>query len=216
MNALSISQDPLTASKPFDKNRNGFVIGEGSCVLVLEELNSALDRNAPIIAEICGYGLSGDAYKATSPSPDGRGAQNCMRMAIKDAGIKSSDVGYLNAHSTSTPVGDSIEVNAIENIFNNSDNSSFFVSSTKGSTGHLLGAAGALEAAFTVLALRDGLLPPTINLDTPDPLPINFQHISNKSISYEDTTNKKLNYAMKNSFGFGGFNASVVFKRYIA
>lgn len=224
LKALSSSQDPLRASRPFDTARDGFVIGEGACILVLEELENAKKRNAPIIAEIKGYGLSGDASHITSPSPDGRGAKNCMKMAIRDAGIKASDIGYLNAHATSTPVGDNIELEAIEAVFSErvdmGESRPFipplYVSSTKGATGHLLGAAGALEAAFTVLALRDGHLPPTLNLDDVGKQRDLIRHIPKKSIKYneivfEDNQRRKLKFAMKNSFGFGGTNASIVF-----
>lgn len=216
MKALSTSSDVVNASKPFDSNRDGFVMGEGACVMVLEELSSALKRNAPIIAEVCGYGLSADAHGLTSPSPDGRGAKKCMEMAIRMANIQPCDIGYLNAHATSTPIGDVIEAIAIDSLFscNTTTTSEIFVSSTKGATGHLLGAAGSIEAAFTVLALRDGLIPPTLNMHSIDFTPRNFAHVPLDSIAYYDRTSKPLRFALKNSFGFGGMNASVVFSAY--
>ena len=216
MKALSTCNDPLTASRPFDKKRDGFVMGEGSCVLVLEELETAISRNANIIAEICGYGLSADAFHATSPSESGEGAQKSMIMAIKNAGIQPSEIGYLNAHATSTPTGDQIESKAIDQIFSNNNNieTKLYVSSTKGATGHLLGAAGAIELAFTALALRDNMIPPTLNLHDVDNIPKNFNHVPLKSINYNVQTNKSLKYVMKNSFGFGGINVSLVLKRY--
>ena len=217
MKALTTYDDPLNASRPFDKSRDGFVIGEGSCVLVLEELNAALNRNSNIIAEICGYGLSADAFHPTSPSGTGEGAQKSMIMAIKNAGITPSEIGYLNAHATSTPTGDNIESIAIDRVF--SDNlkskAKLFVSSTKGATGHLLGAAGAIELAFTALALRDNMIPPTLNLHEIEKEPQNFSHVPLKSINYTEQSNKSsLQYAMKNSFGFGGINVSLILKRY--
>ena len=217
MKALTVSTDPSAASRPFDLQRNGFVIGEGSCVLVLEDLEFAARRGAPIIAEVVGYGLSGDAFHATSPSAEGKGAELAMTKALKDAGISSSEVGYINAHATSTPVGDVIEASAIDKVFaggRGDTPSALFVSSTKGATGHLLGAAGAIEAAFTALGLRDGLLPPTLNLVEPAHKAANFRYVAQSSISYKDETGKDLRYAMKNSFGFGGMNASMIFKRY--
>lgn len=216
MKALSTCSDPLTASKPFDKNRDGFVIGEGSCVLVLEELSVALSRNSNIIAEICGYGLSADAFHPTSPSQTGEGARKSMTMAIKNAGIKPCEIGYLNAHATSTPTGDQIERIAIDNVFNNNlnNNTKLYVSSTKGSTGHLLGAAGAIELAFTALALRDNMIPPTLNLKDIENEPKNFNHVPLKRINYLEQNNKPLKYVMKNSFGFGGINVSLILSKY--
>jgi len=219
MKALTATADPLAASRPFDSHRNGFVIGEGSCVLVLEDLDHALRRGAPIIAEVVGYGLSGDAFHATSPSAEGKGAELAMKKALKDAGISTGDVGYINAHATSTPVGDVIEASVIDKVFarDRSDSDTpcpLFVSSTKGATGHLLGAAGALEAAFTVLGLRDGMLPPTLNLVEPAHTAANFQYVAKTSINYHEKSGKNLRYAMKNSFGFGGMNASMIFKKY--
>eukprot|EP01038_Epipyxis_sp_PR26KG_P011698 gene11698-15662_t len=228
MKALSTNDNPLTASKPFDKHRNGFVISEGAAVLVLEELDTAVKRNANIIAEIVGYGLSGDAFHATSPALDGEGAQRSMIMAIHDAGISPHDIGYINAHATSTPLGDKIELNAINEVFkdrkinDNKNYSKLFVSSTKGATGHLLGAAGAMEIVFTALALKTGKIPPTINLNNPESRDNNmedvFHHVPNKSIDYYNDINHPyhLKYALKNSFGFGGVNCSLVLKKYDA
>jgi 3-oxoacyl-[acyl-carrier-protein] synthase II len=234
MRALTSNQDPYTSSKPFDKNRNGFVIAEGACVLILEEYEHAIKRNAPIIAEICGYGLSSDSHHITSPSPTGDGAIRSMKMALNDANINIHQIGYVNAHATSTPVGDSIEANAVasmvmaidtsSNSNSNSNSSSnhrhdkILISSTKGSTGHLLGAAGALESAFTALAIRDNIVPPTLNLNEIDcgnsNVTDSLTFVANKSVTIEvDVEDKKqgLQYALKNSFGFGGTNASIVF-----
>lgn len=208
-------EEDLKSSRPFDVNRSGFVMGEGAGMLVLEELESALKRKAPIIAEICGYGLSGDAYHATSPSPDGRGAMQSMSMALQDAGISASSVSYFNTHATSTPLGDQIEVQAITNLLQQEPASHpVYVSSTKGSTGHLLGAAGAVETAFTALAIQSNRIPPTLNLDTIDPALIKaeFQHVPNQAIEYDNQS--AFNYALKNSFGFGGTNASLVLGRF--
>lgn len=215
MRALTKSSDPLSASRPFDSQRDGFVLGEGSCVLVLEELSHALRRNAPIIAELSGYGLSGDAHHITAP--DGQGAQRCMRSALEDAGLAPRDISYINAHATSTPIGDAQEAAAIDAVFG-PDNPTqsekprchpLYVSSTKGATGHLLGAAGALEAGFAALAVHHAALPPTLNLTTA--LPATFTHIS-KTINIMDKT--QCNHALTNSFGFGGTNASLIFSRY--
>jgi 3-oxoacyl-[acyl-carrier-protein] synthase II len=232
MKALSLESDPLLASRPFDSKRNGFVIGEGAAILVLEELETALKRNAPIIAEICGYGLSGDAYHPTSPSLDGEGAARCMHTALRDANIDPNLVGYINAHATSTPAGDAAEVSAIQSVFSDvvsgaksSRNVPLYVSSTKGATGHLLGAAGAMEAAFTAFALQTGVLPPTLNLENIESNVCGgetFQHVPKKSLIYSEQNNDKygsghvLQYAVNNSFGFGGTNASLVLKKWVA
>jgi 3-oxoacyl-[acyl-carrier-protein] synthase II len=222
-------------SRPFHSGRNGFVIGEGAGVLVLEELASAQRRGARIFAEVCGYGLSGDAFNATSPPEDGNGAVRSMRMALRDAGIAPGQVGYVNAHATSTPAGDAAEVAAIREVFGGSSAGSadgsaggsvegsdaapaLFVSSTKGATGHLLGAAGAVEAIFTVWALHTGRLPPTLNLDQVDPALQGggvFAHVPQRSVCYADVAGRELKYAVKNSFGFGGTNASLVLGTYV-
>ena len=213
MRALSQSDQPQYASRPFDKDRSGFVIAEGACVLVLEEYESAIKRNAPIIAEICGYGMSADAFHITTPSPNGEGAVRSMRSAMKDAGITASAIQYVNAHATSTPQGDTIEAAAVTQVFLGSEHEQrrdiqinpIYMSSTKGATGHLLGAAGALEVALTALAVRDGVMPATLNLLQPDPIPApGLELISTAAIQ------KKVSYALKNSFGFGGTNASLV------
>lgn len=208
--------DPLTCSRPFDIKRNGFVMGEGAGVLVLEDLESAQKRGAKIIAELCGYGLSGDAYHTTSPSEDGSGAYNSMKMALKDAKITASDLQYVSAHATSTPLGDTIEVLAIERLFEGveSSPSKLYISSTKSSTGHLLGAAGVVESAFTALSMKTGILPPTLHLQDIDPKVQRehlFEHIPKTAINYQEKTQKTLRYALKNSFGFGGTNATLIF-----
>lgn len=211
--------DVQRTSRPFHQQRNGFVMGEGAGVLVLEELSVALKRGANILAEVCGYGLSGDAFNATSPPAEGDGAVRSMHMAIQDAGISAHDIGYVNAHATSTPVGDAAEVAAIRTVFGSptqgtagARKETLYVSSTKGATGHLLGAAGAVESIFTVWALHSSQLPPTLNLDQLDPALQGgsvFSHVPNVSVKHE------FRYALKNSFGFGGTNASLVFGRYI-
>lgn len=230
MKALSTSTDPAAASRPFDEARNGFVLGEGAAVLVLEEMTAALRRGAPIVAEICGYGLTGDAFHATSPAQDGDGAVRCMSMAIADAGLRPSDIGYVNAHATSTPMGDAIEARAIKTVFQqpgrddaSTRRSPLYVSSTKGATGHLLGAAGALEAAFTAFAVRSGQIPPTLNLTATDAAAQGegvFSHVPLRSIDYSSHAHPQfgggpheLRYALTNSFGFGGTNAALVLGR---
>jgi len=207
--STSFNHCPDKASRPFHVQRDGFVMAEGAAVLVLEEVNHALERNATILCELKGYGISGDAYHITSPDPQGKGAIRAMKMALDDAGIKPEDVDYVNAHATSTPVGDEIEAKAIESALMNRKERvrDLFVSSTKGATGHLLGAAGALEAAFTVMSIARGVLPPTINLED-DPmchLDLTFRHIIGSPLS-RDT-----NVAISNSFGFGGANSCLVF-----
>ena len=207
LKALSVNN----ISKPFDKNRDGFILGEGSTVLILEELNNALNRNANIYCEIVGYGIYSDAYHLTSPSPDGNGAINSMKLALRNANINANDVNYINAHATSTIIGDNIEAMAIDTVFNNNNNNNnnLYVSSLKGHIGHLLGAAGAIESAITILSLKNNILIPTFNLNEYDYIPKNFQHIMNKSLEIND-----LKYCMKNSFGFGGINTSIIFKKY--
>lgn len=209
MRALSTQYNdrPQEASRPWDEGRDGFVMGEGAGVLILEELDHAKKRGAKIYAEIVGYGLSGDAYHVTAPSEDGDGAYRSMRMAVRRAAIDPSAIGYINAHGTSTPLGDTIEIKAVRRLFGE-EISSVSMSSTKSAIGHLLGAAGAVEAIFSIQALLEGILPPTLNLHNPsegcegvDLLPLNAKE-------------KNINYALSNSFGFGGTNASVIFKRY--
>lgn len=209
--ATKFNDAPEKASRPFDRDRNGFVMGEGSGILVLEELEHAKRRNADILAEVCGYGLSGDASHITSPHPDGRGAFLAMRAALRDAQLTPDDVGYLNAHATSTPIGDNIEANAIAKLFG-ANVKHLHVSSTKGAHGHLLGAAGNLEAIFTVLACRDAVLPPTLNLqNVPDELQF-LNIVANEKRRWENDGRKRV--ALKNAFGFGGTNASLCFSEY--
>mmetsp|Transcript_7490 Transcript_7490/g.9004 ORF Transcript_7490/g.9004 Transcript_7490/m.9004 type:complete len:429 (+) Transcript_7490:180-1466(+) len=199
---------PELASRPFDKHRDGFVMGEGAGVVILEEENHALNRGANIYAEVSGYGLSGDAFHMTAPAESGRGAINCMRMAMKHASLSPKDIDYINAHATSTPIGDDIENLAIENVLGERLPSSVNVSSTKGATGHLLGAAGAVEAIFTILAVKTNILPPTVNLTELDEL-LKFNYIPNTSQEVE------VKAALCNSFGFGGTNASLAFTKHI-
>jgi 3-oxoacyl-[acyl-carrier-protein] synthase II len=203
--STSFNDTPEKASRPYDKDRDGFVMGEGAGVVVLEEFEHAKARGAKIYAELIGYGLSGDAHHITAPAPDGDGAQRCMTMAIKRAGIALAEIDYINAHGTSTPMGDEIELNAVQRIVGNAAGR-ISMSSTKSATGHLLGAAGAVEAIFSVLAMRDQILPPTINLDNPSvETPIDLvPHTPRK---------REINTVLSNSFGFGGTNASLVFRR---
>jgi 3-oxoacyl-[acyl-carrier-protein] synthase II len=200
----SRNDDPQRASRPFDKDRDGFVIGEGAGVMVLESLESARKRDAKIYAEIVGYGASADAYHITAPPEDGEGAVRCMRAALADAGAKPEDVGYINAHATST-MADAIETRAIKTVFGAATR--IPVSSTKSMTGHLLGAAGGIEAVFSVLAMHRETLPPTINLATPDPA-CDLDYIPNTA------RRSRVDVAMSNSFGFGGVNACLVFRRF--
>lgn len=207
MRALSQRNgDPQRASRPWDKDRDGFVVGEGAGILVLEELETARRRNAPILAEIVGYGMSGDAYHISAPSEDGEGAYRVMRNALKDAGLSPEQIDYINAHGTSTPVGDKIETQAIKRMFGEHAYK-LAVSSTKSMTGHLLGGAGGLEAGITVLALRDQLAPPTVNYETPDP-ECDLDYVPNTARPM------KIDYALSNSFGFGGTNGCLIFKKY--
>lgn len=207
MRALSRrNDDPKTASRPFDKDRDGFLIGEGGGILILENLDHALKRGAKIYGEIVGYGMSGDAYHITMPSQDGDGAKRCMAMAIKDAGITPDKVDYINAHGTSTPFNDVIETRAIKDLFGDHAKN-LKISSTKSMTGHLLGAAGAVESIYTVMALHEGIIPPTINLENQDP-ECDLDYVPNKAVKHNAI------YGLSNSFGFGGTNASLLFKKY--
>jgi 3-oxoacyl-[acyl-carrier-protein] synthase II len=209
MRALSTRNDePTRASRPFDKDRDGFVIGEGAGILVLEELEFAKARGAKILAEIIGYGMSADAYHMTGIAPEGAGAQRSMRAALKDAGIQPEAVGYINAHATSTPAGDGNESRAIELVFGEHAMSHRLkISGTKSMTGHLLGGAGGLEAAISVLALQHQMLPPTINLDNPDP-ECRLDYVANKAMAHS------FDVALSNSFGFGGINATLIMRRW--
>ncbi|GAC1617320.1 MAG: beta-ketoacyl-ACP synthase II [Candidatus Acidiferrum sp.] len=207
MKALSTrNDDPSHASRPFDSGRDGFVVGEGAGILILESLEHAQRRNAPILAEIVGYGMSGDAYHITQPAENGDGAFRVMRAAMKDAKLTPDDISYVNAHGTSTPLGDVIETRALKRAFGERAKM-IPISSTKSMTGHLLGGAGGLEAGISVLALRDQILPPTINLETPDP---------ECDLDYVPNVARKapVEYALSNSFGFGGTNAALIFKRW--
>jgi 3-oxoacyl-[acyl-carrier-protein] synthase II len=201
------NDDPKRASRPFDKDRDGFVIGEGSGVIMLEALDCALERGARIYGELAGYGLSADAYHITAPPPDGDGAVRAMRSALACAGLDTTDIQYINAHGTSTATNDKTETTAIKQVFGDYAYK-LAVSSTKSVTGHLLGAAGGIEAIATVMALRDQVLPPTINYETPDP-ECDLDYVPNKPRRMEN-----LNAALSNSFGFGGQNACLVFVRY--
>lgn len=208
MGALSTRNDePTLASRPFDKDRDGFVLGDGSGVLVLESLAHAKARGATILAELAGFGMSDDAHHITAPSTNGDGAARAMQYAIADAGIDACDIGYINAHGTSTPAGDVAESQAIETVFT-ACKDTILVSSTKSMTGHLLGAAGAIEAIFSILALQEQTVPPTINLDNVDEN-CTLDYVANKARRVSD-----LNYTMSNSFGFGGTNGSLVFARW--
>jgi 3-oxoacyl-[acyl-carrier-protein] synthase II len=207
LRALStgFNETPTKASRPYDRDRDGFVMGEGAGIVVLEELEHAKARGATIHAELIGYGLSGDAYHITAPAPDGDGALRCMTAAVKRAGIQPGEIDYINAHGTSTPLGDEIELGAVQRLVGNSA-SRVSMSSTKSSIGHLLGAAGAVEAIFSILAMRDGVAPPTLNLDNPSvDTPIDLvPHRARR---------RDIDVVLSNSFGFGGTNASLVFRR---
>jgi 3-oxoacyl-[acyl-carrier-protein] synthase II len=205
MRALSTRNDePERASRPFDKDRDGFVMGEGAGVIILEEYEHAKKRGAKIYCELAGYGLTADAYHMSAPLPGGEGASRCMGMAMKHAKVNPGDVDYINAHGTSTPVGDICETKAVKHAFGEHAKG-LLVSSTKSMTGHLLGAAGAVEMAASVLAMRDGIVPPTINLDNPDP-ECDLDYVPHRA------REKKVKVAISNSFGFGGHNSSVVIK----
>lgn len=204
--AMTVDPDPETACRPFDKNRSGFVMGEGAGILILEELEHALNRGANILGEVVGYGCTNDAYHITAPHPEGLGGIRAMQMAIEDAGIKPEEVDYINAHGTSTPLNDSSETTVIKKVF--SDHAyKLAVSSTKSMTAHLLGAAGGIEAIITVMALKEGFLPPTIHLETPD---------EECDLDYIPNTGRKkdIRIALSNALGFGGHNAVLAFKKF--
>jgi len=206
MKALSTRNDePEKASRPFDKERDGFVVGEGSGILILEEREQALKRGAKIYAEVIGYAANGDAYHMTAPAPEGEGAARCMRLALKDAGIAPTDVDYINAHGTSTEYNDANETTAIKAVFGEQA-ARLAVSSTKSMTGHLLGAAGAVEGVYSALALHHGIIPPTINYENPDPA-CDLDYVPNQARKAD------INVALSNSFGFGGTNGCVIFRR---
>lgn len=206
MKALSTRNDnPTAASRPWDKDRDGFVMAEGAGILILEEYEHAVARGAKIYAEVAGYGLSGDAYHITAPAPNGEGGMRAMQAAIKDAGLQPSDIDYINAHGTSTGLGDMGELNAVKTLFSGTN---ACMSSTKSMTGHLLGAAGAVESIFCVMAIRDDIVPPTINLENPEEEVGDFNLVPNKA------QQKEVNVALSNSFGFGGTNASLVLKKF--
>jgi len=207
MRALSTrNHEPAKASRPFDRERDGFVIGEGAGIIILEEMGLALKRGAPILAEVVGYGMSGDAFHITAPAEDADGAVRVMQSTLNDSGILPEQVEYINAHGTSTPYNDKLETLAIKKVFGEHA-AKLAVSSTKSMTGHLLGGAGGLEAGITVLALRDQILPPTINLENPDP-DCDLDYVPNQS------RQATVEYALSNSFGFGGTNAALLFRRY--
>jgi 3-oxoacyl-[acyl-carrier-protein] synthase II len=207
MKALSTRNDaPEKASRPFDKNRDGFVMGEGAATLVLEDYEHAIKRGAPILAELVGFGFTADAYHLTAPAPGGEGAVRSMKLCIEDAKIKPEEVDYINAHGTSTYYNDKSETQAIKTLFGDHAYK-LIVSSTKSMTGHLLGAAGAIEAVVTVLTLMNDIIPPTINLEEPDP-ECDLNYAPNKAVE------RKVNYAISNAFGFGGHNVSLLFKKY--
>src|SRR5262249_51021417 len=203
--STGFNDTPTKASRPYDKDRDGFVLGEGAGILVLEEYEHAKRRGAKIYAELIGYGLSGDAYHITAPAPDGDGAYRCMAAALKRAGISAGDLDYINAHGTSTPMGDEIELGAVQRLLGNAAGR-VAMSSTKSSTGHLLGAAGAVEAIFSILAIRDRVAPPTINLDNPS-VETAIDLVPHQS------KRRDVGIVLSNSFGFGGTNASLIFRR---
>ena len=208
LRALSTrNNDPQKASRPFDKERDGFIMGEGAGVIILEELQHALKRNAPIYCELIGYGMSGDAYHITAPDPEGDGAARCMRMCLKDARLKPEEVDYINAHGTSTVYNDKVETLAIKKVFGEHAKK-LAISSTKSVTGHLLGAAGGVETIACALAIKEGIAPPTVNLENPDP-ECDLDYVPNKP------RKMKINIAISNSLGFGGHNACLAFKKYV-
>jgi 3-oxoacyl-[acyl-carrier-protein] synthase II len=204
--STGFNETPNRASRPFDMSRDGFVMGEGAGMLIIEALSHALARGATPLAELVGYGTTADAHHITSGPEDGNGARRAMEVAIAQAGIAPHDIGHLNAHATSTPVGDLGEIRAVKSVFGS--NNTIAVSGTKSATGHLLGAAGGLEAIFTILALRDQIAPPTLNLSAPDPEADGIDFVANEARGVE------MEYAISNGFGFGGVNASAVFRRW--
>ena len=208
MRALSTSynENPELASRPWDKNRDGFILSEGSGILVLEEYEHAKKRSANIYSELIGYGLSGDAYHPTAPASDGDGGYRAMKMALDNAKLETNEIDYINAHGTSTPLGDEIEFNSVKKLFNKSSNT-LLMSSTKSSTGHLLGASGAIEAIFSILSIRDGIVPPTLNLEE---ISENCEGIN---LVPKISLKKKISKVLSNSFGFGGTNVSLIFKK---
>lgn len=207
MKALSVRNDePEKASRPFDRDRDGFVMGEGAGVMILESLGHALSRGARIYAEVSGYGMTADAYHITSPAPEGEGAARCMEIALRDGGIRPSEVDYINAHGTSTRYGDELESSAVKKVFGEHAHK-LAISSTKSMTGHLLGAAGGVEAVICILSMLNNIVPPTINLDNPDPQ-CDLDYVPHKA------RQMTVNCAMSNSFGFGGTNACLIFKRF--
>ena len=203
--STGFNDEPERASRPYDRDRDGFVMGEGAGVVVLEEYEHAKARGAKIYGEVIGYGMSGDAFHITSPAPDGDGAFRCMRAAMKRAGIEASDIDYINAHGTSTPMGDELELKAVERLVGNAA-ATLSMSSTKSAVGHLLGAAGAVEAIFSLLAMRDGIVPPTLNLENPSVE-------TAIDLTPKVAKKKEINIALSNSFGFGGTNASLIFRK---
>ncbi len=203
--STNFNDDPTRASRPYDKDRDGFVMGEGAGVVVLEEYEHAKARGAKIYAEVIGYGLSGDAYHVTAPHPEGSGAYRSMEMALKKSGLSTADIDYINAHGTSTPMGDELELGAIRRLFGN-DLNTMSMSSTKSAIGHLLGGAGAVESIFCILALRDQIVPPTLNLDNPSDACVGVDLVPHKA------KERKVRAVLNNSFGFGGTNASLIMK----
>ena len=206
MKALSKNENPLTASRPFDVDRDGFVMGEGAGILILEDLEKAQARGAKIYAEIVGHGATSDAHHITAPHPEGDGAIRCMKLALESANINYKDIGYINAHGTSTPLGDIAETFAVRQVFTDHANK-LHISSTKSSTGHLLGAAGGIESIFSIMVLETGIIPPTINLLNQDPK-CDLDYTANQAVS------ANIQYSLNNSFGFGGTNSSTIFKKY--
>jgi 3-oxoacyl-[acyl-carrier-protein] synthase II len=208
MKAMSTrNEEPKRSSRPFDVDRDGFVMGEGAGVLVLEDLDHALARGARIYCELVGYGNTADANHMTAPAPEGEGAARCMKMALRSAGLNPSDIDYINAHGTSTPQGDVCETQAIKTVFGDHARK-LAVSSTKGATGHMLGAAGAVELAICAKAIQEQIVPPTINLDHPDPQ-CDLDYVPHTS------RQRKVNAIVNNSFGFGGHNASVIARKFV-
>ncbi|HPG31740.1 MAG TPA: beta-ketoacyl-ACP synthase II, partial [bacterium] len=208
LRALSTRNDnPKKGSRPFDKNRDGFVMGEGAGILVLESLENAVKRNAVILAEIIGYGASGDAYHITAPAPEGEGAARCFNIALQDAGIKPEEIDYINAHGTSTNLNDALETSAIKKVFGE-HSKKVKISSIKSVIGHLLGAAGGVESIASILAIKKGIIPPTINYETPDP-ECDLDYVPNNPV------NAVVNKALSDSLGFGGHNGALIFSKFV-